>query len=123
MFLHLRLVLFAPLAPLLSGPLGDGRDRQILALRQQVIVLKRRLAKRPGLSRAEKLALLLACARRKPTQFPGFPMIVNIATLIGWHRQIVRRHWTSQPQRGPGRPTTDPQAEQLVLRLARENNG
>lgn len=123
MFWHLHLVLFAPLASLLSGLLGDDRDRRILALRQQVIILKRRLAKRPRLNRAEKLALLLACARMKQTQLLDCLMIVNIATTIDWHRQIVRRRWTFQPQRGPGRPTADPQAEHLVLRSARENTG
>ena len=50
-------------------------------------------------------------------------MIVKPATLLGWHRQIVRRHWTLQTNRRPGRPRTPPQAEQLVLRLAWENTG
>jgi len=50
-------------------------------------------------------------------------MVVRPATLIGWHRQIVRRHWTFKHQRRSGRPRTDPQAEQLVLRLVRENAG
>lgn len=50
-------------------------------------------------------------------------MIIKPATLVGWHRQIVRRHWTFPPKRRPGRPRIDLQAEQLVLRLARENSG
>ena len=50
-------------------------------------------------------------------------MIVKPATLIGWPRQIVRRHWTFRPKRPPGRPRSHPEAAQLVLRLARENAG
>ncbi len=48
-------------------------------------------------------------------------LVVKPATLIGWHRQIVRRHWTFRPKRKPGRPRADPEAEWLVLRIAREN--
>ena len=63
MFWHSLLVLFSPLAALLSGLLRHDRDRQILALRQQVVILQRQLGKRPRLSRAERLALLLLCMR------------------------------------------------------------
>jgi len=40
-------LLFSPRASLLSGSLRDDRDRQILALRPQVLILRRQLAKRP----------------------------------------------------------------------------
>ena len=123
MFWHLLLPLLSPLSAMLVRLLGDDRDRQILALRQQVLSLQRQLGKRPRLSRAEKLALLLMCVRMKRTQLLDCLMIVKPATLVAWHRQIVRRHWTYLPQRRPGRPRTDPQAERLVLRLARENTG
>jgi len=123
MFWHLLLVLLSPLASLISGLLRDDRDRQILALRQQVLILQRQVGKRPRLSRVEKLALLLTCVRMRQTQLLDCLMITKPATLIGWHWQIVRRHWTFHPKRRPGRPRTDPQAEQLVLRLARENTG
>ena len=121
MFGHLLLVPFSPLASLMSGLLRDDLDRQMLAPRQQVITLRRQLGKRPRLSRAEKLALLLTCVRMKQTRLLDCLMIIRPATLVRWHRQIVRHHWTFQSMRRPGRPRTAPQAEQLVLRLAREN--
>jgi len=68
MFWHLLLILCSPLASLISGLLRDDRDRQVLALRQQVLILRRQLGKRPRLSRAEKLALLLTCVRMKQTE-------------------------------------------------------
>jgi hypothetical protein len=40
-FWDLLLVLLSALAPLLSDLLGDDRDRQVLALRQQVLILQR----------------------------------------------------------------------------------
>ena len=60
MFWHLPLVLFSPLASLLSSLLRDDRDRQILALRQQVLILQPQGGTRPRLTRGEKLTLLLA---------------------------------------------------------------
>ena len=76
-----------------------------------------------ALAGVKKLALLLTCARMKRTQLLDGILIVKLAALMGWHRQIARHHRTFQSKRRPGRPRTDPQEEQLVLRLARGNTG
>jgi len=47
-------------------------------------------------------------------------LVIKPATLVGWHRQIVRRHWTFLARRRPGSPGTAPKTEQLALRRARE---
>ena len=65
MFWHLLLMLASPFFALVTSLLRDDRDRQVLALRQQVLILQRQLGTRPRLSRAEKLALLLTCVRMK----------------------------------------------------------
>ena len=41
-------------------------------------------------------------------------------TAIKWHRYIVKGKWTQKSAKG-GRPRTDPEIEQLVLKIAREN--
>jgi putative transposase len=46
--------------------------------------------------------------------------VVRPATVLRWHRQLVRRRWT-YPHRPPGRPPRDPAPRALVVRLAREN--
>ena len=49
-------------------------------------------------------------------------MIVTPATVVGWHRKIVARHWALLSKRKPGRPRSiTPEMEHLVLRIAREN--
>ena len=121
MIWHTILLVLSPVGALVSRLMPDHRDREILALRQQVLVLRRQLGKRPRLSRSERLALLLTCLRMKKQRLLDTVLIVNPATLIGWHRQIVRRHWTFKQKRKPGRPRVDREVEELVLQIAREN--
>jgi putative transposase len=47
---------------------------------------------------------------------------VSPATVLRWHRQLVRRRWT-YPHRRPGRPPLDRRLQALVAQLARENPG
>jgi transposase len=58
-----------------------------------------------------------------PRQFPRARWVVFLVkpeTLLAWHRRMVRRRWTnaSAPR---GRPPIPDQAQQLIVRLAREN--
>jgi hypothetical protein len=47
---------------------------------------------------------------------------VQPATVLRWHRELVRRRWT-YARRAPGRPSLTAQARELVLRLAAQNPG
>jgi transposase InsO family protein len=46
--------------------------------------------------------------------------LVRPETIIGWHRALVRRHWT-YPHRPPGRPALLDETVELICRVAREN--
>ena len=59
MFWRTVLLLLSPLPGFLGRLTPDDRDREILALRQQVLILQRQLGRRPRLVRGERLALLL----------------------------------------------------------------
>src|SRR6266545_1597284 len=47
--------------------------------------------------------------------------IVTPATLVRWHRELVRCKWTYKRQRAQGRPPIDPETRALIVRMAREN--
>jgi putative transposase len=48
--------------------------------------------------------------------------IVKPDTILAWHRKLVAQKFDGSKQRqSPGRPRIDPEREELVLRMAREN--
>ena len=67
------MLLLLPLATPCLRRVRNDRDRQILALRQQVLILHRQLGKRARLNRTDKFALLLVCARMKQHQLLDLP--------------------------------------------------
>src|SRR6266567_4348188 len=108
------------LTRLLVLPNGDDgtKDLEILVLRHQLRVLRRK-AGRPKFTARDRI-LLAATSRALPRErWASF--LVTPQTLLRWHRTLVRRKWTFQKARKPGRPPIDPQTAALILRMAREN--
>jgi transposase InsO family protein len=106
-------------AVLRLAPAGDQRDHEveILVLRYQVKVLKRK-AGHPRLRRRDRL-FLAATARLLPRgRWSCF--IVTPATLLAWHRQLVKRKWTCRRRRS-GRPPLDEEICRLVVGMAKDN--
>jgi transposase InsO family protein len=98
-----------------------AKDAEILILRHQVAVLQRQVEV-PRLSWADR-AILAALARLLPrSQLRQLRLIVSPRTLLRWHADLVRRHWTHW-RRGPGRPPTVTTVRALVLEMARDNPG
>jgi hypothetical protein len=95
----------------------EFKELEIVVLRHELAVLRRQVA-RPRLEESDRVFLAAASRMLRRTSRPSF--FVRPDTLLGWHRQLVRKRWTYSGRR-PGRPAVSEEIRRLVLRLAREN--
>jgi len=95
-----------------------SKELEILVLRHELAILRRQ-PRRAKLRPVDR-AILAALSRALPRSALG-SLSVRPATLLRWHRELVKRRWT-YPHR-PGRPRLDRRLQALILRLARENPG
>ena len=84
---------------------GYERDAEILALRHQLLVLQRQVT-RPRFTETDRTILAVLSQALDRSRLSNLFLIVQPATVIGWHRRLVARHWT---QPGPDDwPATSP---------------
>jgi putative transposase len=92
------------------------KDAVLLVLQHEVAVLRRQAA--PTSHGLADRAMLAALSRMLPRPI-WRGRFVQPATLLRWHRDLVRRRWSYPHRRG--RPGVALEIRALVLRLAREN--
>ena len=100
------------------GPSPDEKDVEIAVLRHQLAILRRQVA-RPRFSPTDR-AVLATLARLLPRE-RWATFLVTPATLLRWHRELVRRHWRFPRPEKIAPNALDAEVVALVLRLAREN--
>ncbi len=105
------------------------KDLEISLLRQQLRIVERRQERGPHIARWQKVPLAILVNRLRgqgqqaKEKLAGTVLLFRPATVINWHRELVRRKWTYKQERRPGRPRSDPKLEYWIVRLAKENPG
>lgn len=94
-------------------------EAELLLLRHQLRVVRRQV-KRPQLDLADRA--IMAALSRRVSRASLVGMLVQPETVLGWHRELVRRKWAAfGRRRGPGRPSLDAEIQGLILRVAKVN--
>ncbi len=102
------------------------KDLHILLLQHQVRLLQRQRPQ-PRLTRWEQLTLAVLTSKLAHltagprSTLERYVLLFKPATILKWHRELVRRTWTSRRTTAGGRPPTPAEVERLIVQLAREN--
>ncbi|MEX0992231.1 MAG: integrase core domain-containing protein [Actinomycetota bacterium] len=101
------------------APNGDAREREaeILVLRHQLAVLRRQNP-RPKLHRRDRMLIAALAGMLRPERWHGF--LIQPATILRWHRDLVRRKWTFKHNK-VGRPPLEPALVSLIIQMAKDN--
>lgn len=91
---------------------------EVLALRQQVAVLKRKRP-RPVLNSLDRL--FWTSLRKFWSRWSDVLVIVKPETVVGWHRAGFRLYWRWRSRRRAGPPRVSQEIRELIRRLAEEN--
>jgi len=97
------------------GPAPDAKDLEIAVLRHRLVVLRRQVA-RPRYTPTDR-TVLATLARLLPRERWAL-FLVNPATLLRSHRELVRRRWTYSKAGRRGRRSVPEHVVELVVRLA-----
>jgi putative transposase len=99
------------------------KDAEILLLRHQLAVAEReRPRAHSRLTWPDRAWLALLAWTVPAERLAAMRLIVTPATILRWHRDMVRRRWARRSRRGrSGRPPVRRSIRSVVLRLAREN--
>src|SRR5215470_16593669 len=91
---------------------------EVLALRQQVAVLKR---KRPWPTLNSLDRLFWTLLHRCWSRWADVLVLVKPETVVGWHRAGFRLYWRWRSRPRGGRPKIDAEVRALIRCLANEN--
>ena len=106
----------------LAGWLNQRQQDVIDYLQEENRVLREQLGgERLRFSDDQRLRLAVRAKKLGWRMLQELTPIVTPATLLAWHRRLIARKYDGSKQRGPGRPRTRDEIQQLVVRMATEN--
>src|SRR5499427_8880728 len=101
-------------------------DQELLVRNEYLVtenrILRNQIKGRVRLSDGERKALAELAQKLGKKALAEVASIVKPDTILAWHRKLVAQKFDGSKQRqSPGRPGINPEIEELVLRMAREN--
>src|SRR5215467_2522239 len=106
----------------LAGWLNQQQQDIIDYLQEENRVLREQLrGKRVQFSDDQRRRLAVKAQKLGRRVLHELATLVTPETLLAWHRKLITRKYDGSRQRGPGRPRTRDEIQQLVVRMATEN--
>ena len=106
----------------LAGFLNQQQQDVIEYLHEENRVLREQLGgKRLRFNDDQRRRLAVRAKKLGWRMLQELTTIVTPATLLAWHRRLIARKYDGSEQRGPGRPRTREEIQDLVVRMAKEN--
>ena len=115
------LSLFLDIIAVLGVTNGDN-NLEIIILRQQVRIFKRKVKSAPRISDPKRITLATLTDKfshsTKDARHPlhQVMLIFKPDTVLRWHPELVRRKWTFSRKGNPGRPKISSELEALIVR-------
>jgi putative transposase len=106
----------------LAGYLNQQQQEVIDYLQEENRVLHEQLgSRRLRLNDDQRRRLAVRAKKLGRRVLHELATIVTPETLLAWHRKLIARKYDGSKQRGPGRPRTQNEIQQWVVRMATEN--
>ena len=106
----------------LAAYLNQQQQEVIDYLQEENRVLHEQLgSRRLRLNDDQRLRLAVRAKKLGRRVLHELATIVTPDTLLAWHQKLIARKYDGSKQRGPGRPRTQDEIQQWVVRMATEN--
>lgn len=112
----LRTIVWCLLRRLVHGP---AMEADVLALRHQVVSLRRQVPGRPKFTPWDRM-IFAEIYRASPRSILNM-LIVRPETVVRWHRAGFRLFWRIKCRRGVGRPTVPAEIRELIREMSNDN--
>jgi hypothetical protein len=106
----------------LAGWLNQQQQDVIDYLQEENHVLREQLrGKRLRFNDDQRRRLAVRAKKLGRHMLHELTTMVTPETLLAWHRRLIAEKYDGSKRRGPGRPCTKDEIQQLVVRMATEN--